>query len=296
MNTWDTGIDRRGFMVAAGSAAAAGLALTLPRVAAASNESYYTHAKGIRIFPGAWRPHYRWEHIAWVSPAWPCQDYLWLDFPEAIFTDQGLLYLSHVNPAFPAAFPDLPAVPWETLEDGIRFERALPNGLRFGGSVRRRSDTVVALELNMTNGSNAPLTGITLQTCAFLRAAGEFSELTAENKFVHVADRGWVPIKEAEKLEENAGPYRVGWRQSGRLVSDLPVIVTKSSAGDRWVAMTWLESTLSMVQNWRHPCMHADPVFPDLAPEASATIHGKLIFFEGTLDKFPMEELRQPEA
>lgn len=33
--------------------------------------SYATHAKGIRIFPGQWRPHYPFEHIAWVSPAWP---------------------------------------------------------------------------------------------------------------------------------------------------------------------------------------------------------------------------------
>ena len=59
--------------------------------------TYETHAKGIRILPGAWRPHYPWEHIAWISPPWPSQDYVWLDFPEAIFTSQGLLFLSHVN-------------------------------------------------------------------------------------------------------------------------------------------------------------------------------------------------------
>jgi hypothetical protein len=35
-----------------------------------------------------------------------------------------------------------------------------------------------------------------------------------------------------------------------------------------------------------HPCMHADPVFPDLPPGQAATTHGKLLFFEGTLDGF----------
>jgi len=74
-------------------------------------ETYETHAKGIRIVPGQWRPHYPFEQIAWVSPPWPSQDYCWLDFPEAIFTDQGLLFLSHVNPKVTAEFPDLPPVP-----------------------------------------------------------------------------------------------------------------------------------------------------------------------------------------
>jgi hypothetical protein len=47
-------------------------------------ESYETHAKGIRILPGQWRPHYTFEHTAWISPSWPSQDYIWLDYPEAV--------------------------------------------------------------------------------------------------------------------------------------------------------------------------------------------------------------------
>ena len=35
----------------------------------------------------------------------------------------------------------------------------------------------------------------------------------------------------------------------------------------------------------RHPCVHADPRFPDLAPGEGASIRGKLIFFEGSLDE-----------
>ena len=58
-------------------------------------DTYETHAKGIRILPGQWRPLYPFEQIAWVSPPWPSQDYIWLDFPEAIFCNLGLLYFGH---------------------------------------------------------------------------------------------------------------------------------------------------------------------------------------------------------
>ena len=72
-------------------ASAAGLLAAGARPARADADkkpsTYADHATGIRILPGAWRPHYYWEHIAWVSPSWPSQDYIWLDFPEAIFTE-----------------------------------------------------------------------------------------------------------------------------------------------------------------------------------------------------------------
>ncbi|MDX9971782.1 MAG: twin-arginine translocation signal domain-containing protein, partial [FCB group bacterium] len=118
---------RRDLLRTAGIAAcAAQLGLHLPASAAepAANtpapqplpkteDTFATQAKGIRILPGQWRPHYPWEHIAWVSPAWPSQDYIWLDCPEAIFTNRGLLFLSHINPPIPTIFGNLPKVPWK---------------------------------------------------------------------------------------------------------------------------------------------------------------------------------------
>ena len=76
--------------------------------------TYETEISGIRILPGAWRPHYEWEQIAWISPPWPSQDYIWYDFPEAIFSNMGLLYLSHVNPSIQSAFAGLPGKPGRT--------------------------------------------------------------------------------------------------------------------------------------------------------------------------------------
>ena len=253
-------------------------------------ETYETHAAGIRIVPGAWRPHYPWEQIAWVSPPWASQDYIWLDFPEAIFTSQGLLYLSHVNPPIPTVFDGLSAVPWQETPGGIAFERTLPNGVAFGGRVTRGSVSTVDLELHIRNGSEQALARITLQTCAFLRAIEEFADYSQSNKFVHVPGDGWITIDEATKRNNGSEKYRVGWRTSGQPVADLPVAVAVSNHAKRLVAMTWLDDTLSMVGNPRHPCFHADPKFPDLAAGEQASIRGKLLFFEGPLAEFEFAE------
>ena len=261
---------------------------------APAKESYDTHAKGIRILPGKWRPHYPWEHIAWVSPSWPSQDYLWLDFPEAIFTSQGLLFLSHINPPFPTVFQNLPKVPWHQTPEGIRFERELPNGISFGGSVMKGGSSKVDLELHIKNGSTEPLGNITLQTCAFLRGIKEFADYTRANKYIHVPPSGWISMEEAQSLEKGNEKYRFGWRTSGKPIADLPVAVTLSNEAERLVAMTWFEDTLSLVSNPSHPCVHADPRFKDLAPGEEASVRGRLIFFEGPLEEFDFEKESPP--
>jgi hypothetical protein len=174
--------------------------------------TYENNVKGIRILPGHWRPHYPFEQIAWVSPPWPSQDYIWLDFPEAIFTNIGLIFLSHVNPPFPVVFPDLPKVPWKEIPGGIRFDRELLNGIRFGGSVVKKEESVVSLNLYIDNGSKEPLTTIKLQTCAFLRAIQEFGDYTFENKLVHVPDKGWMKFAEARDSGLTSGRVGFGWR------------------------------------------------------------------------------------
>lgn len=248
-------------------------------------ETYENHMKGIRILPGHWRPHYPFEQIAWVSPPWPSQDYIWLDFPEAIFTNIGLIFLSHVNPPFPVVFPDLPKVPWQETPAGIKFDRDLPNGIRFGGSVVKKKASVVSINLYIDNRSKEPLTTIKLQTCAFLRAIQEFGDYSYDNKLVHVPDKGWMKFTEARDSGLTSGRFKLGWR-GGPAVCDLPVMITVSNQDKRLVAMTWFDHTNAMVSNRERPCMHADPVFPDLEPGQRADINGELIFFEGSPDNF----------
>lgn len=287
-------LSRRTMLRAAGVTAAAMAVLPAeaeespakPEEVPPPTETYETHAKGLRVLPGMWRPHYPWEHIAWVSPSWPSQDYLWLDFPEAIFTNQGLLFLSHVNPPIPTVYADLPAVAWTRLPNGIGFERVLPNGVEFVGSITHAASNAVDLELRLKNGTPQPLTTITLQTCAFLRAIKEFADYTRDNRFVHVAGAGWMPMSAAMELQDGDAPYRVGWRTRGKRVADLPVVLTVSKTQQRYMAFTWGTSTLSMVSNANHPCVHADPQFPDLEPGADATIRGRIAFIEGAIDDF----------
>lgn len=288
-------LSRRIFLGASAAAAAAGMGVTpesgqnSPRISAPpATNTYETHMKSIRILPGQWRPHYPWEHIAWVSPPWPSQDYIWLDFPEAIFTNQGLLFLSHVNPAIDSVFHDLPPVSWDILPDGTQFDRTLPNGVAFGGSLRKNGDTAVALELRLRNGSRQPLTDITLQTCAFLRAIREFGEYTRENKMVHTPDLGWIPLSQAMELPDAAQPYRIGWRTRGRRTADLPAIATLSNVEQRLFVFTWGKATLSLIGNPNHPCVHADPQFPNLEPGQEARIRGRLLFFEGPLSSLDL--------
>lgn len=289
---------RRTLLRAAGVAAAALAAGTVgaqeeepaKRAPVPPESPYETQVQGIRIKPGQWRPHYEWEQIAWVSPSWPSQEYVWLDFPEAIFTDRGLLFLSHVNPPIPTVFTGLIKVPWREMEEGIGFDRVLPNGVAFGGSLLRWGDNAVDMALYIRNGAKTPLKDITLQTCAFLRGIKEFADYTRDNKFVHVPGDGWITLERAMARDDIGAPYRVGWRRSGKAVADLPVAVVVSNRADRIMAMSWGPDTLSLVGNPNHPCIHADPQFPDLAPGETGIVRGRLVFFEGPLEAFKPEE------
>ena len=234
--------------------------------------------KTLRILPGQWRPQYTAEQIAWVSPGWPSEDHIWLDYPEAVFVGDRLLYLSHISERFPSEYPHLPREPWEEIDEGIRVQRTLPNGLAFTGSLRRADERAVAMELTFTNGGDEPLTDIKLQTCAYLRAISELADFTHGNVFVRCGERGWMTLDRASECPALEGGTRLGWRE-GPTVADIPVIVCTSDSGDRGVAMTWYEHTYSLIGNPDHPCMHADPFVGDLAPGGTATLRGAMVFF-----------------
>lgn len=224
------------------------------------------------ILPGQWRPQCPWEHIAWISPPWPSQYYLWLDLPETIFCDTGNLYLSHINLDCPPLFPNLPKVQWGVTPTGLACARSLPNGVEFAVRVEKRDEISVALVLEIFNGSDGPLRNLRTQTCSYLRALKEFSECTPSNKYVCEANGRWTRLDECRVSLD----YR-----DGRLA--LPVIATRSSEAHRLVAMTWYEDTGKLWSNPLHPCMHADPRFADIAPGSRGTVHGALVFFEGSL-------------
>ncbi len=237
------------------------------------------------ISPGLWRPLFGTEQIAWVSPPWSSREYIWLDFPEAIFSDNELLFLSHINTRIPYKYRYLKSVEWEETEEGIEYKQELPNGVSFGGSVAKKSENIISLELWVHNGSDDPMKDVKLQTCAYLHGIEEFDQKTSENKLVHVAGHGWISHMEARELNDVEGKYHVGWLSGPRVV-DLPVMLALSEEAGHLVAFTWFEDTYSFVGNKNHPCFHADPRMGDIEAGESKTIKGELIFFDGTVEEF----------
>ena len=242
--------------------------------------------KGMQILSGQWRPQYPYEHIAWVSPPWDSDGFIWLDFPEAVFTHQGLLFLSHYSSRFPTIFPDaLPAIAWDKGNNSVQVERVLPNQVSFKARVEQKSENTAGLTITIKNGSPGTVQDIKLQTCAYLRACKEFAEYSNKSKYVHTPQNGWQTMYEAASNEKEEGTYRIGWR-AGRKLLDRPYIVTLSAQAQRLAAMTWFKDTFAVTGNPQHPCMHADPYVKDLGPGESATVRGELVFFEGSLEQF----------
>ncbi len=258
----------------------------------------------IHIHPGAWRPLYNSEQIFWISPPWKADQYIYIDFPEAIFIhssypntefnplDEPVMYLSHVSDLLPAFFNyKLSKVIWEESDTMIRYERELENFVSFGGEVRISDSNSTSLILWIKNNTNDTLRNILLQTCAYLYPIKEFNQGNNENKYIHTRDSGWISLDKVLKVPEitrlysENGKYRIGWLKGSKL-ADFPIIIASSKNNNHHIAWTWYENTYSLTGNPGHPCFHADPYFPDIKPNETKTIKGELIFYEGTLTDF----------
>ena len=251
----------------------------------------------MHITPGKWRPLFNSEQIFWVSPPWASSNYIYVDFPEAIFVNEMPAYLSHVSGVLPTLFNyQLPVVDWQENDGVISYTRKLGNYMDFGGEVRRTDPNTAHMTLWIKNKTDSIMKNITLQTCALLYPIKEYNEITNTNKFIHTKDSGWITLDQVWPPKPHGYPengvYSIGWR-SGMALIDFPFIITAAKSGNHLVAMTWFDHTLSFIGNTLHPCFHADPFFPDLDPGETFTIEGAFIFFEGSLDEFEQELRKQ---
>ncbi len=240
----------------------------------------------MEIIPGMWRPMFGSEQVAWISPPWESQEYVWFDFPETIWIDGNVTYLGHIDKRFPTAFPKIKSALWQKIKNGISYKELLPNGISFGGEIIKKKENIASLKLWITNGSKKELKEVMLLTCVYLDPIKEFNEETNNNKYVHIRNKGWMPFDKAVEQDTIKEGFRVGWLKGGKLVSDLPVVVTKSKTENHLLGFTWFDDTFSFVGNPEHPCVHADPIFDNLTPGESQTINGELIFFEGSIEEF----------
>ena len=183
-----------------------------------------------------------------VFTPWDDASYVVVDVPEAIWFQQGLLYLAHTH--VPTIWSKtnivLPPLEWERHADGsLSIERVLPNGVAFSASIRPRKESV-RMELVLTNGSNEMLRDLRVQNCVMLKGAHGFQRQTNANKTF-------------------MSPY----------------VACRSEKGDRWIITAW-DPCDRVWANPPVPCLHSDPKFPPCGPGETRRLRGWLSFYEGT--------------
>lgn len=117
-------------------------------------------------------------------------------------------------------------IEWEVVRDNeLRFQRDLPNGIRFGSEVSSE-DNVVRMEMWLHNGTEQALTGMRSQVCVMLKGLIGFNSKRRRESVV----RG-------------------------------PLIAIKADHHNRWVITGW-EPNHRAWANPPVPCIHSDPIFP----------------------------------
>jgi hypothetical protein len=194
-----------------------------------------------------------------VFTPWDDTSYVVTDVPEAIWSNLGLTYLAHTH--VPTIWTkqkiELPKLEWEHLPNGdYRFERTLPNGVRFGTEARSTRDAVL-FKMWLFNGTTNDLSDLRVQNCVMLKAAKGFEVQTNANKIFRP-----------------------------------PFAVCRSDSGNRWIISAWQPCNRAW-GNAPVPCLHSDPKFPDAKPGETKVLYGWLSFFEG---KEIEPELKRIEA
>ncbi len=200
---------------------------------------------------------------------WEDAGYVVVDLPEALWRERELYFLAHTH--IPTVWDrrgvTLGRDDWEELPDGgLRNRFHLPDGALITAEARPTSDAV-DLQLRLKNQTGRRLTGLRTQVCVLLRGAEGFSAQTNDNKV----------------LESVEG---ISARPAGAAV--------KSADGDRTIATLWTRA-----RPWANPpcpCVHSDPVFPDLDQGEEATVYGRIFFHEGSGLEAAMERHRRELA
>jgi len=174
-------------------------------------------------------------------------DYVVADVPEAVWSNLGLTYLAHTHVPTIWTEQDVTLEPleWDRRDEGAyHHRRELPNGIAFTSDVNPRDDHV-DFTMTLTNGTDAPLTGLRVQNCVMLREAAGFNQQTLDNKVMR-------------------DPY----------------IACHDESKTRWIITAWKPNHRTW-GNVRCPCLHSDPIFDDCPPGETKTVRGWLSFYEG---------------
>jgi peptidoglycan/xylan/chitin deacetylase (PgdA/CDA1 family) len=203
----------------------------------------------IGFLDGAIRPQ-RETKVSIFAP-WSDGGYAVADVPEAIWFGTGdkreLLYLAHthVPTLWDRRGVSLERLEWKMNRDGsLEIERRLPNKVTFGSKIVP-GRAGVRMEMWVSNGSEAKLTGLQVQMCVMLKGLTGFDGQTNDNK-----------------------------------VFAKPFAACRDTTGNRWVITGW-EPCVRAWGNPPCPCLHADPQIPDCPTGETKRIRGWISFFEG---------------
>jgi hypothetical protein len=183
-----------------------------------------------------------------VFAPWPGGGYVVVDLPEAVFTDEGLIYLAHTH--IPTVWTkrniELEKLEWSRGENGLLAGyRRLPNGVSFSADVVPGHDAI-RMTLAIQNSTDKPLKDVRAQVCTMFKGLAGFEKQSDEG-----------------------------------VVTKAPYIARNATGADRWVITAWKP----LNRNWSNPpvpCIHADPKFPDIAPGETRVVRGILGFYEGS--------------
>lgn len=204
----------------------------------------------IGFLEGAIRPQ-RETKLSVFTPWQPADhsraDYVVADVPEAIWSNLGLTYLAHTHVPTIWTMQNITLEPleWERRDDGSFYlRRELPNGIAFTSEVTPLADHV-AMEMTLTNGTDATLSDLRVQECIMLKEAAGFNQQTVDNKVKHA-----------------------------------PYIACHDESKTRWIISAWKPNQRTW-GNDRCPCLHSDPIFDECPPGETKTVRGWLSFYEG---------------
>ena len=180
-----------------------------------------------------------------------------VDLPEAVFCNEGLMFLAHTH--IPTMWDDtnvhIENRDWERAPGGEWTNRwALPNG----ATIEAAADVVdggVSMEMRLKNGTANDLSDLRTQVCVMLKGV---PGLTRQNKDDKILRDG--------------------------------IAAAKIDGTDRWVIVGFT-SRYRAWQNPDVPCIHSDPTFDALSAGDTGTVRGKIAFYEGTAVEGAMEGL-----
>ena len=237
-------------------------------------------------------------------------DFSWrLRIPERVFCDEGVLVGHDIRAVHTP-------VQWTREENGVLVYRRSNRDDTASGKQAHEIEYELritpasfgaSLRLVFKNVGEETLHNLTGHVCLGHRSAPfrdpeyQRSYIRQEGDFLNLGetDRGSNPIRTHYRIKDHQAikifdnTRNRFWGPLSPEIADSGLILTRSAEGE-YLAALWFDPAAELFHNCddSNMCIHSDPTYGDLAPEASVTVEGRLILFEGSLEEFESQYLK----